>query len=66
MPEKLNYFAALVATAACATAIATAPPAAASCASVGTTQTICQSPGNAQVYTAVGRSDYYRYTGGVI
>ena len=37
-----------------------------SCTSSGGTQTICQSPGNVQIYAAVPRGNYYRYTGGAI
>ena len=35
-----------------------------SCATLGGTQTQCQSPGNAQVYDAPPQVDYFPYAGG--
>jgi hypothetical protein len=35
-----------------------------SCVSLGSTQTQCQSPGNAQLYDAPPQVDYYPYAGG--
>ena len=35
-----------------------------SCASLGGTQNLCQSPGNAQVYDAPPQVDYFPYAGG--
>jgi hypothetical protein len=75
-----NYFAPLLAAGAVAVAIAAAPIAAAapaaptapgdttqaqqSCASLGGTQTVCQTPGNVQVYDAPPQVDYFPYAGG--
>jgi len=73
----LNYIAALLTAGAAAVAIAAAPIAAAaptatsdpaqvqqSCASLGGTQTQCQTPGNAQVNDAPPQVDYFPYAGG--
>jgi hypothetical protein len=77
MKLGLNYIAALLATGAAAVAIAAAPIAAAaptapgdtsqaqqSCASLGGTQTECQTPGNVQVNDAPPQVDYFPYAGG--
>ena len=74
MRYKLSGIAALFAAGVMAVGIAPASaatssapaPAQQSCASSGGTQTVCQSPGNAQLYNTVPDSDYYRYQGGVI
>jgi hypothetical protein len=34
------------------------------CTSLGGTQTVCQSPGNAQVYDSPPQVDYFPYAGG--
>ncbi|MCW2624717.1 hypothetical protein [Mycobacterium sp.] len=73
----LNYIAPLLTAGAAAVAIAAAPIAAAaptatsdpaqvqqSCASLGGTQTQCQTPGNAQVNDAPPQVDYFPYAGG--
>jgi hypothetical protein len=77
MKLGLNYIAALLATGAAAVAIAAAPVAVAaptaggdtsqaqqSCASLGGTQTECQTPGNVQVNDAPPQVDYFPYAGG--
>jgi hypothetical protein len=70
--NKQKYITPLLAALA-ATAIGTAPIAAAapsatqaqqSCAPVGSAQTDCQSPGNVQVYVAPPQVDYFTYRGG--
>ena len=69
MRHKQKYITPLLAALAAA-AIATAPIAAAapsatqSCTSSGSTQTDCQSPGNAQIYVAPPQVDYFTYRGG--
>jgi hypothetical protein len=73
----LNYIAPLLTAGAAAVAIAAAPIAAAaptatsdpaqvqqSCASLGGTQTQCQTPGNVQVNDAPPQVDYFPYAGG--
>jgi hypothetical protein len=73
----LNYIAPLLAAGAAAVAIAAAPIAAAaptatgdpaqvqqSCAALGGTQTVCQTPGNVQVNDAPPQVDYFPYAGG--
>jgi len=35
-----------------------------SCTSLGSTQNVCQSPGNAQIYDAPPQVDYFPYAGG--
>ncbi|HXO53185.1 MAG TPA: hypothetical protein VN888_19630 [Mycobacterium sp.] len=75
----LNYIAPVLAAGAAAVAIAAAPIAAAaaaptatgdpaqgqqSCASLGGTQTVCQTPGNVQVNDAPPQVDYFPYAGG--
>ncbi len=35
-----------------------------SCTSLGSSQTDCQSPGNAQVFVAPSQEDYFTYRGG--
>ena len=35
-----------------------------SCTSLGGTQNVCQSPGNAQIYDAPPQVDYFPYAGG--
>jgi hypothetical protein len=35
-----------------------------SCVSLGSTQNLCQSPGNAEVYDAPPQVDYFPYAGG--
>jgi hypothetical protein len=72
MRHNQKYITPLLAALA-AGALATAPIAAAapsasaqaqqSCSS-GSTQTVCQSPGNAQVFVAPQQVDYQTYTGG--
>jgi hypothetical protein len=77
MQLGLNYIAPLLAAGAAAIAVAAAPIAAAaptaqgdtsqtqqSCASLGGTQTECQTPGNVQVYDAPPQVDYFPYAGG--
>ena len=77
MKLGLNYIAPLLATGAASVAIAAAPVAAAapaaqgdtsqaqqSCASLGGTQTQCQTPGNVQVNDAPPQVDYFPYAGG--
>jgi hypothetical protein len=73
----LNYLAPLLAAGAAAAAIAAAPIAAAaptvpsdptpahqSCNNLGGTQSVCQTPGNAQVYDAPPQVDFFPYAGG--
>ena len=43
---------------------AAAPSATQACTSSDSTQTYCQSPGNAQIYVAPPQVDYYPYEGG--
>ena len=40
------------------------PSPAEQCTSLGGTQTVCQSPGNAQVYDSPPQVDYFPYAGG--
>jgi hypothetical protein len=72
MRNKQKYITPLVALCA-AGAIGSAPIAAAapsptqaelSCAPVGSAQTLCQSPGNVQVYVGPPQVDYHTYRGG--
>jgi hypothetical protein len=72
MRNKQKYITPLVAVCAAA-AIGTAPIAAAapsatqadqSCAPAGSAQTLCQSPGNVQIYVGPPQVDYYTYRGG--
>jgi hypothetical protein len=49
------------ATASSASSDAAAPQ---QCTSLGGTQSVCQSPGNAQVFDAPPQVDYYPYAGG--
>jgi len=77
MRIRLNYLTPVLAAGAAAVAIAAAPIAAAaptatsdpaqvqqSCASLGGTQTQCQTPGNVQVNDAPPQVDYFPYAGG--
>ena len=73
----LNYIAPLLAAGAAVVAIAAAPIATAapvspgdhsqvqqSCANLGGTQSVCQTPGNVQVNDAPPQVDYFPYAGG--
>ena len=73
----LNYIAPLLAVGAASVAIAAAPmacaappatdnppPAHQSCNSLGGTQSVCQAPGNVQIYDAPPQVDYFPYAGG--
>lgn len=77
MRIELSYMTPLLGAAAAGVAIAAAPIATAartaasgpsqvqqSCVNLGGTQTVCQSPGNAQVYDAPPQVDYFPYAGG--
>ena len=73
----LNYIAPLLVAGAAAVAVAAAPIAIAaptapghssqvqqSCADLGGTQSVCQTPGNVQVNDAPPQVDYFPYAGG--
>jgi hypothetical protein len=73
----LNYIAPLLVVGAAAVAVAAAPIAIAaptapghssqvqqSCADLGGTQSVCQTPGNVQVNDAPPQVDYFPYAGG--
>ena len=79
MHTKLGYFTPILGLAVAALAIAAAPLASAappptqpgpvatqSCTALGSAQTDCQSPGNAQIFVAPPQIDHLPYDGGAV